>query len=70
MKLLKLCEDLRFFIGAFFMIIGTLLLLQGWLAPILIADLNPNLISGAVFLVFGTCAMAMACGTYLRSSKS
>jgi uncharacterized membrane protein HdeD (DUF308 family) len=58
--LLKLIEDLRFFIGAFFLIIGALLVFQSFANPGLVEGYNLNLITGISFLAFALAALALA----------
>lgn len=61
--MIRLMEDLRFFIGAFFVIISVLLIGQGILHPQTIGGLDLNLVVGGVFLVFGGGALALALAT-------
>ena len=56
----RLTEDLRFFIGSFFLMVGVLLSFQGWREPTLIEGYNLNLITGAAFVVFSVIALALA----------
>jgi Kef-type K+ transport system membrane component KefB len=65
----RLFEDLRFFIGAFFLIVGAMLMIQGLVNPVEIAGLNPNLISGVCFFIFGALAMTLACLAYRALPK-
>jgi hypothetical protein len=55
----KLMEDLRFFIGAFFLIVGALLTLQG-LFGTQVGEVNLNLITGIGFIVFALVPLTMA----------
>ena len=48
----NLLEDLKFFIGTFFVIVGVLLLIEGLTNPVLSAGYNLNLIAGTSFLIF------------------
>ncbi len=64
--MIRLLEDLRFFIGAFFLIVGFLLTGAGLLQPQMTAGIELNLFVGLAFLAFGTGAMAMA----LHASKT
>jgi len=50
-------HDLRFFIGAFFFLVGVLLLGQGVLSPMLTDGVNLNLDAGLGFLVFSSVAL-------------
>lgn len=63
-----LLEDLRFFIGAFFVIVGVLLVGQGLINPLDTAGVNLNLIVGICFFIFGSGALAMAV-TSARSQR-
>jgi hypothetical protein len=56
----KLLEDLRFFIGAFFLIIGFILLTTGIFSPSYVEGFNLNLITGIVFLIFAMLALALS----------
>lgn len=58
--MIRLLEDLRSFIGAFFLIVGVLLMGQGLVHPEETAGVNLNLIVGTAFLIFGSGALAMA----------
>lgn len=53
-----LIEDLRFCIGAFFLIVGALLTVQGILVNT--AEINLNLWTGFVFLIFGGGAVTLS----------
>jgi hypothetical protein len=53
-------EDLRFFIGTFFAIIGAILLFQGVVHPTQVEGLNLNLICGVSFLVFAGGALGLS----------
>ncbi len=48
----NLLEDLKFFIGAFFLILSALLLFEGFTNPVLSAGYNLNVIAGTSFLIF------------------
>lgn len=50
----RLIEDLRFFIGAFFLIVGVLLLLQGLLVTGAAPGPNLNLLTGIAFTLFAS----------------
>ena len=50
-------HDLRFFIGAFFLLVGALLIGQGALSPSLTDGVNLNLYSGIGFLTFSSIAL-------------
>jgi len=56
----RLTEDLRFFIGSFFLAVGALLTLQGLRAPVLVEGYNLNLLTGTVFVAFSLIALTMA----------
>jgi energy-converting hydrogenase Eha subunit E len=58
--MIRLLEDLRFFIGTFFVLVGVLLTAAGLFDPVMTAGLNMNLTVGLVFLVFGALALWMA----------
>lgn len=61
--MMRLLEDLRFFIGAFFVIVGLLLAVAGLVQPEITAGVNLNLVVGITFVVFGGGALALAyCG--------
>jgi hypothetical protein len=45
-------HDLRFFIGAFFLIVGAILSLQGLLDPTPVEGVNLNLYAGLGFILF------------------
>ena len=51
-------QDLRFFIGAFFLIVGLLLVAQGFFAPQLTEGVNLNLYAGLGFVLFSSAALA------------
>ena len=53
-------EDLRFFIGTFFAIIGAILLFQGVVHPTQVEGLNLNLICGISFLIFAAGALLLS----------
>jgi hypothetical protein len=55
-----LIEDLRFCIGAFFVIVGGLLTVQGLVEPTPVLDINLNLWTGLVFLAFGSAAVTLS----------
>ena len=55
-----LLEDLRFFIGAFFALIGVILVIAGSINPVDTAGYNMNVVVGIVFTVFGAGALALA----------
>jgi hypothetical protein len=55
----RLLEDLRFFIGAFFFVVGVLLTLQGFLAAPT-EGYNLNLSTGAAFVIFALFPLTMA----------
>lgn len=59
-KFEKLLEDLRFFIGSFFLVVGLALVGKGLVTPILMDGYNLNLIAGAVFLLFSCPALLLA----------
>ena len=45
-------QDLRFFIGAFFFIVGVILTLQGLIDPTPVEGVNLNLYAGMGFVLF------------------
>ena len=55
----ELLEDLRFFIGLFFLIVGVILIAQGLLHPVETAGVNLNLNVGLGFLSFSFVALLM-----------
>jgi hypothetical protein len=57
---MQLIEDLRFFIGAFFLVVGVLLTGAGLLHPEEVAGVNLNLIVGISFLIFGALSLSLA----------
>jgi protein-S-isoprenylcysteine O-methyltransferase Ste14 len=56
----KLFEDLRAFIGAFFLLVGIILTITGLVHPEFVEGYNLNLITGLCFLVFASLALLMA----------
>ncbi len=58
--MIKLLDDLRFFIGAFFLIIGGLLTIEGLQSHVLVEGYNLNLITGVTFVVFAFLALFLA----------
>jgi tellurite resistance protein TehA-like permease len=64
-RMIRLLEDLRFFIGTFFVLVGALLTGAGVLTPVETAGQNLNLIVGIAFLIFGAFALIMS----VRASK-
>ena len=46
----RLLEDLQFFIGAFFIIVGAILFFEGITSPVYTSGFNLNAIVGAIFL--------------------
>jgi hypothetical protein len=56
----RLIEDLRFFIGFFFLIVSVLLIFEGLTVEKLTAGYNLNLVSGCAFLVFSLGALALS----------
>jgi hypothetical protein len=57
----RLVDDLRFFIGAFFLIVGVLLVLQGALAAAPAGqEYNLNLMTGAAFVIFAVLALYLS----------
>lgn len=55
-----LLNDLRFFIGAFFLIVSIILLAEGWINPSMTEGVNLNLLTGACFLIFALVALTVA----------
>ena len=55
----ELLEDLRFFIGLFFLIVGAILIAQGLIHPVETAGVNLNFDVGLGFLVFSFFALLM-----------
>ena len=45
-------QDLRFFIGSFFFLVGAVLVFQGLLSPALVEGINLNLYTGLGFVIF------------------
>lgn len=66
--MIQLFEDLRFFIGAFFLIVGAILTGAGLVNPTEIAGVNLNLLVGVCFIIFGAGALVMAV-LFVRSLK-
>lgn len=58
--MLRLTEDLRFFIGAFFFIVGGILCAEGLRVGTLVEGYNLNLWTGSVFLIFAIVVLAMS----------
>ena len=58
--MIRLLEDLRFFIGAFFAIVGLLLSVAGLVQPEITAGVNLNFVVGVTFIIFGGGALALA----------
>lgn len=58
--LMRFLEDLRFFIGTFFVIVGGILAVAGLLRPELTEGVNLNLSVGLAFGLFGLGALAIA----------
>ncbi len=56
----KLFEDLRAFIGAFFLIVGIILTITGIVHPEFVEGYNLNLITGICFLIFASLALMLA----------
>lgn len=57
---MKFLEDLRFFIGSFFLILGVVLLSQAFINPVLTDGYNLNLITGICFVIFSFGALALS----------
>ncbi len=57
---IDLLEDLRFFIGSFFFIIGALLVIKGIVDPISTEGFDLNLITGVCFFAFSCVLLALA----------
>ena len=55
----ELLEDLRFFIGLFFLIVSGILLAQGLMNPVETAGVNLNVDVGIGFLVFSLVLLTM-----------
>lgn len=56
----RLMEDLRFFIGAFFALVGVILVVEGIRSGVLVEGYNLNLITGMVFTFFGGAALYLS----------
>jgi len=56
----RLTEDLRFFIGAFFLIVGALLCFEGIRNAVLVEGCNLNLYTGLVFIAFSAVALTLS----------
>jgi hypothetical protein len=56
----RLLEDLRFFIGTFFLIIGVLLVIEGLRVGTLVEGYNLNLWTGIVFILFSSVALVLS----------
>ena len=54
-----LIEDLRFFIGVFFLMIGVLLIGESLLVPSMVEGINVNLWVGLSFLGFSLLSLAL-----------
>jgi hypothetical protein len=57
----RLIEDLRFFIGSFFLIVSGILLFEGITVGTLTEGYNLNLFAGSIFLIFalGTLSLSL-----------
>ena len=64
-----LLEDLRFFIGLFFSIIGILLIGESFYHPTSVEGFNLNLITGCVFASFGLIALLISLRAF-RSNRA
>lgn len=62
-----LLEDLLFFIGAFFLIIGSLLVFAGLSNPEITEGYNLNLWTGGIFLVFAVTITTLSIRNLKRS---
>ena len=58
--MIRLTEDLRFFIGTFFLIIGVFLTFEGLRSGTLVEGVNINLITGIGFVGFSLIALGLA----------
>jgi hypothetical protein len=56
----RLIEDLRFFIGFFFLIVSLLLIFEGISVGKLTEGYNLNLVSGCTFFLFSLGALALS----------
>ena len=54
-----LFEDLRFFIGAFFFIVGAILLVHSIVEPSLVENVDLNFYAGSFFLLFSIGAFVL-----------
>ena len=57
---MKLFNDLRFFIGLFFLLIGLILIAVGTIEPSLQAGVNLDLMTGFGFVIFSAIALTLA----------
>ena len=55
-----LLEDLRFFIGLFFLIVGAILIGQGFINPSVTEGLDLNLATGSCLLLFSAIILSLA----------
>jgi hypothetical protein len=65
--MIRLTEDLRFFIGAFFLIVGAFLTFEGLRSGTLVEGFNLNLITGIGFVGFSLIALGLAARANRRS---
>ena len=65
-----LIEDLRIFIGAFFFILGGILIVMGYSSPSLVEGFNLNLICGWIFLAFALVALTLAYFGFHQRAKA
>lgn len=56
----RMIEDLRFCIGAFFLLVGVLLAGHGVIVGTMVAGFNLNLFTGIAFAVFGALSLAFS----------
>jgi hypothetical protein len=56
----RMIEDLRFCIGAFFLLVGVLLAGHGVIVGTLVAGFNLNLFTGIAFVLFGGLSLALS----------
>ena len=65
-----LIEDLRFFIGVFFLMIGLLLVGESFMVPSMVEGINVNLWVGLSFLAFSVSSLALVFFVYKGRSNA
>ena len=67
---MRILEDLRFFIGFFFLIVGGLLTFDGAVNGVLIEGYNINLVTGLSFLVFSLITLGLAVRSLKHTART